>query len=298
MTSTREPADRPRARARVRAHGDRDDDGRPGRRAPGRQRAARRRHLSERHDGVREAQHLRACRGLGPRPLHPMRQLHLRLPAQRDPLALLRAVGAGRRAGGFPVGSAQRPGLPDSRPTRCRCTSRTAPAATCASRRARSRRAATRYARRSTSLSASRCWPPSERTSRSSRTCRPTIVRESTSAPYAARSSWTPVLPSSPVPAPAAVRRRTSSSCRSSSVTGRPSPTRPAARRSTAATCRPRRGRPTRTDAGRPGRTRCSRTTPSSASACGWPLTAIPSWRADGSPSCAKRWAPSWPTGS
>ena len=68
-------ADRPRARARVRAHGHRGDDGRPRRRAAG-QRAAGRRDLPERHDGLREAQHLRAGRGLGPRPLHPVRQLH------------------------------------------------------------------------------------------------------------------------------------------------------------------------------------------------------------------------------
>ena len=33
-----------------------------------------------------------------PEPVHPVRQLQLRLPAQRDPLALLRAVRAGRRA--------------------------------------------------------------------------------------------------------------------------------------------------------------------------------------------------------
>ena len=44
------------------------------------------------------------------------------------------------------------------------------------------------------------------------------------------------------------------------------SPTPPAARRSTAATCRRRRGQRTRTAAGPPGPTRCSRTTPSSAS--------------------------------
>ena len=49
-----------------------------------------------------------------------------------------------------------------------------------------------------------------------------------------------------------------------------------AARRSTAATCRPRRGPPTPTAAGRRGRTRSSRTTPSSASAIASPSTARP----------------------
>ena len=47
------------------------------------------------------------------------------------------------------------------------------------------------------------------------------------------------------------------------------SPTPPAARRSTAATCRPRPGLPTARGAARPGPTRSSRTTPSSAWACG-----------------------------
>ena len=49
---------------------------------------------------------------------------------------------------------------------------------------------------------------------------------------------------------------------------------RPAARRSTAATSRPRRTPPTATGAGRRGRTRSSRTTPSSAWACAWRSTA------------------------
>ena len=60
----RAAAGRARARARVRAHRHRGDDGRPRRRAAG-QRAAGRRHLPERHDGVREAQHLRAGRRSG-----------------------------------------------------------------------------------------------------------------------------------------------------------------------------------------------------------------------------------------
>ena len=60
----RAAAARARARARLRPHRHRGDDGRP-RRRPAGQRAAGRRHLPERHDGVREAQHLRAGRGLG-----------------------------------------------------------------------------------------------------------------------------------------------------------------------------------------------------------------------------------------
>ena len=74
-------------------------------------------------------------------------------------------------------------------------------------------------------------------------------------------------------PARAAARRRTSSCSPSSSATACSSPTPPAARRSTAATCRRRRTRPTATGGARPGRTRCSRTTPSSASASAWRST-------------------------
>ena len=144
-------ADRAGRRAGVRAHRDRGDDGRPRRRAAG-QRAAGRRHLPERHDRVREAQRLRAGRGLGSGAVHPVRQLQLRLPAQRDPLPLLRRR---RDLDGAPEGfrsaPLNAPGAPRHRATRCRSTSRTAPAAGCASRRARCRRAESPCTRRSTS---------------------------------------------------------------------------------------------------------------------------------------------------
>ena len=90
--------------------------------------------------------------------MHPVRQLQLRLPAQRDPLA-----GTTTRPAldGAPDGVPRRRRWtpPGSRTpaTRCRSTSRTAPAAGCASRPARSWRPATRSARRSTSSRASRC---------------------------------------------------------------------------------------------------------------------------------------------
>jgi pyruvate-ferredoxin/flavodoxin oxidoreductase len=67
------------------------------------------------HDQVREAQHLRLRRGLGFRALHPVRELQLRLPAQRDPLPLLRPGPPGRRSRGLPVGAAGR-GRPPGRP--------------------------------------------------------------------------------------------------------------------------------------------------------------------------------------
>ena len=156
VSSTREsPRARARRRTGVRAHSDRRDDGRTRRRAAG-QRAAGRRHVPKRHDQVREAQHLRSGRGLGLRAVHPVRQLQLRLPAQRDPLALLRLRAAG--ATPPPASARRRSTVRASRApvTRSRCTSRTAPAAGCAWRRARFRRAAIRCTRRSTSTSASR----------------------------------------------------------------------------------------------------------------------------------------------
>ena len=65
-------------------------------------------------DGVREAQHLRAGRGMGRRHLHPVRQLQLRLPAHRDPLQVLDPAsleGAPDRFQSAPLGG---PGLPDA----------------------------------------------------------------------------------------------------------------------------------------------------------------------------------------
>ncbi len=97
---------RARARARVRSHRHGGDAGRPGRRPAG-QRAAGGRHVSERDGGLREAQHLRAGRGLGLRPLYPVRQLQLRLPAQRDPFDVLRPGPPRRRAGRVPVRAAR-----------------------------------------------------------------------------------------------------------------------------------------------------------------------------------------------
>ena len=215
----RAPAARARARARVRPHGHRGDAGRPRRRAAG-QRAAGRRHLPERHGGLREAQHLRAGRGLGRRPLHPVRQLQLRLPAQRDPLQVLRPVAAGRRAGRR---SASAPldavGLPDTRYTLQVYVEDCTGCALCVEACPVVAPGRARYARRSTSRRASRSSTPSARTSRSSRRCPRPTARGSTSAPCAAPSSSSRCS-SSPAPARAAARRRTSSCSRSSSATG------------------------------------------------------------------------------
>ncbi len=64
--------------------------------------------LPQWHDRVRETQHLRTGGGLGCRELYSVRQLQLRLPAQRDPLEVLRPVPAGGRAGEVRLGAAGR----------------------------------------------------------------------------------------------------------------------------------------------------------------------------------------------
>ena len=76
-----------------------------------------------------------------------------------------------RRARRLPVRAARRASACPTRATRCRSTSRTAPAARSASRPARSTAPASRAARRSTSPSASRSSRPSARASPSSRRC-------------------------------------------------------------------------------------------------------------------------------
>ncbi len=100
-------AARARLGAGLRARGHRDHDGRS-RRRPAGERAAGRRHLAERHHGVREAPDLRRGRRVGPRGVHPVRQLRLRLPALRDARDILRGRLAGAGARRLRVGAAQR----------------------------------------------------------------------------------------------------------------------------------------------------------------------------------------------
>ena len=113
--------------------------------------------------------------------LHPVRQLQLRLPAQRDPLQILRRGEAREAPASVQLGAARAPSASRTPATRCRSTSRTAPAAGCASRPARRGAGRSRARRRSTSALASRSSPPSATTSRSSRRCRPATGRASTS---------------------------------------------------------------------------------------------------------------------
>ena len=208
-----------RARAGVRPHRDRGDDGRP-RRRPAGQRAAGGRHLPERHRRVREAQHLRAGRRVGPRPVHPVRQLQLRLPAQRDPLhatttqSLLAGAPDGFRSA--PLDARGLPGHPLHAPGlrrglhRLRAVRRGLPG------------------RGAGGPGAQGDQPRAARAAGGRRAGEHRVLRDAaggrprpgwTSARCAAPSSCSRCS-SSPAPARAAARRRTSSCCRSCSATG------------------------------------------------------------------------------
>ena len=222
---------------RVRADGHGGDAGGPRRRAAG-ERAARRRHLPAGHLQVREAEHLRPGRRVGPGHVHPVRQLLVRLPAQRHQVHVLPRRPARRGAGRVQVRAARLARPAGQQLHACRSTPRTAPGAGCAWRPARCRCAAAprpdparradggarprepgrrRRARRST-------WSPTTRTRcggtwRSSRRCRSPTGPGWTSARCAARSSSSRCS-SSPARAPAAARRRTCGCFPSCSATG------------------------------------------------------------------------------
>ena len=190
-----------------------------------------------------------------------------RVPARHDPHEGVHARGRGRRARrlppqGLPVEGPRRP--PPDDPGRARRLHRAAASAsTCARPRARPRcatRPSTWSRRSSTATSSAAGGTTSCRSRRSTASSSPTT--RSRAPRCSSRSS------SSPARAPAAARRPTSSSSPSCSATAWSWPTPPAARRSTAPTSRRRRGPRTATAAGRRGTTRCSRTTPSSGSAC------------------------------
>ena len=151
--------------------------------------------------------------------VHPVRQLQLRLPAQRDPLQVLRPGEPGGRPGGVPVGPAGGP-RPPRQPVhpaglrrglhRMRAVRRGLPGR--GAGRPGDQGDQSRPARAAAS-------PPRARASRSSRRCRRTTGPGSTSARCAEPSSWSPCS-SSPPRARAAARRRTSSCSRSCSATG------------------------------------------------------------------------------
>ncbi len=178
-----------------------------GRRPPG-ERAARGRHLPQRHDGIREAADLRPRRPMGSAGLHPVRQLRVRLPAQRHPVEVLRRGRPRRGTGAVRVGAPQR-GRPARGPLhppglrrglhRLRSVRRGVPG----DPQSRGRRA--RPSTSSTSRPSSTRGRP---TSASSSRCRSTSGPGSTSGPSAGRSSCNRCS-SSPGRAPGAARPRT-----------------------------------------------------------------------------------------
>ena len=76
-------------------------DPRAARRHAAGQRASRGRHVPHRHGQLREAEYRRRGAGLGIRPLHPVRPVRHRLPAQRDSGQVLRREPARGRAAGL-----------------------------------------------------------------------------------------------------------------------------------------------------------------------------------------------------
>ena len=245
------------------------------------QRHAGRRHVPVRHRGLGKTQHRRRSAGLGHRPVHPVRPVRDRLPAFGHPRPLLRRRRAGRSGAPAPPTFKSAPGQ------RARLSRQPLHAAVLCGGLHRAAASASRSARRTARASPTprpSTWPPRRRCSRrsgrispSSNVCRSTIAPWWISPTCAASSSWSRCS-SSPAPAAAAARRPIFGCCRSCSATGCRSPTRPAVPRSMAAICRSRPGPRTAKAAARPGRTRCSRTTPSSASASGWPPTCMPAW--------------------
>ena len=209
--------------------------------------------------------------------LHPVRQLRDGVSARGDPRALLRRVGARRRRR---KGSRRRRSPGAASPTcgsRCRWPSKTARAASCASRPARpaaskppASRAINMEPRRRSLERERRNLAFFDDAARQPTGGRGRVARARHAVPDAA-------VRVSRARAPAAARRPTCGCSRSCSAIGCSSRTRRAARPSTAATCRRRRGRSTRRGGARRGRTRCSRTTPSSASATGWRSTSTAS---------------------
>ena len=221
-------------------------------------------------------------------PVHPVRQLQLRLPAQRDPLQATTTPSALEGAPeGFRSAPLNAPGLPDTRYTLQvyveDCTGCGLCVEACpVSARRRAGAQGDQPRRR-----ASRCSRPSARTSTFFETlpadrplarglrhrARHPVPRAAVRVLRRLRRLRRDALPQAAL---AAVRRPPDGRQRDRLLVD--------LRRQPAdhAVDHERRG-----PRARPGRTRCSRTTPSSGSACGSPPTATPSWPAAGSPSCA-----------
>ena len=241
--------------------------GRPGRGA-GRQRDPGRRCLAHRHHPVGEAQHRPRDPRVGARPLHPVRQVLLPLPARHHPHQGLRPGAPGRRAGDLQVGTGQRQGLRGHELDgaggprglhRLRTVHRGLP---------RQRQERPEPQGHQHGLPA----PAARERARQLRVLRDhPLHRQIPGAGERRQGQPASANPCSSTrePAPAAGRLPTSSSSLSSSATVCSSATPRAAPASTGATCPPRPTPRMPTDGVPPGTTPFSRTRPSSATACG-----------------------------
>ena len=208
------------------------------------QRPAGRRHLPDRHDDVREAQHRRAGRRRGTRTCasSAATAASSARTASFGPSTSTRPRSRAHRTPS-PSAAAQRASACPTPVTRCRSTSRTAPAAASASRPARRSARTTRHARRSTSAARARAGAPSARN---------IDFFETLPVNDRSRVDFGTVRGTQFLAAALRVLRRLrglrrdalpQAAVASSSASGCRSPTPPAAPRSTAATCRRRRGR-------------------------------------------------------
>ena len=268
----------PDSAPRVRARRDRADPGDARRHAAG-QRAAGGRHISGRHDALREAEHRRRRADLGIRPLHPVRPVRDRLSAQRDPRQVLRRGPARRaRRQSFKAAPINARGYPDSRFTlqiyvedctgcgvcveNCPAHSPEDPAVKAINMKDRlaapRRRAREHPLLRDAALGRSHAGELRQRARRA-------VPRAAVRVLGRLRRLRRDAVSQADV---AAVRRPAADRQRHRVLVDlRRQPADHAV------------GRERATAAGRRGRTRCSRTTPSSVSGIAWPSTARPRWR-------------------
>ena len=213
------------------------------RRQPARQRHAGRRHLPHRHHPVGKTQHRPGNPGLGTRPVHPVRQMRLRLPARRHPPEGLRPgccwQAPRRPSNRMDAKFKEFPGMkytiqvaPEDC-TGCGLCVEACPA-----------KDKTQVGRKAINMAAQ---PPLREPEARQLGLLPDPARSRphrvSARPRSRTRSCCSRCSSSPAPAPAAAKPPTSSCSPSSSATAPSSPTPPAAPPSTAATCPPPPGR-------------------------------------------------------
>ena len=264
--------------------GDGDDARQPGRPAAG-QRLPGRRHLADRHGAVGEAEHRPRDPGLGPDDLHPVQQVRAGLPARRDPREGLRPGRPGRRAGDLQVDRLQGQRVHGHEVHASRSPPRTAPAARSASTVCPAKDKANPK-HKAINMAPQRPLREAERANYDFFLDLPEVDRTQGQG----RRQGLAVLPAA-VRVLGRLRRLRRDAVRQAAHAAL---RRPAADRQRHRLLVDLRRQPAdhalraehATAAARPGRTRCSRTTPSSASASAWPSTSTRSTRT----SCCAGW--------